>query len=197
MQQAPVGITILRGPQYLVEMANDAYLRLVDRREADIVGMPLFDALPEVKETVQGLLKDVISTGIPFHGTEYPVPVKRYGKSEMSYFDFLYHPLREENGDISGIIVTVTDVTGKVEARITAESKEKNSGNWPIVCRNLYGPPIIRETRLSPRSVGKSLQGSIHMIKILLKKCFILTICKISRPIGPPVSQAAIFIKRR
>lgn len=125
VQQAPVGITILRGPQYLVEMANDAYLRLVDRREADIVGMPLFDALPEVKETVQGLLKDVISTGIPFHGTEYPVPVKRYGKSEMSYFDFLYHPLREENGDISGIIVTVTDVTGKVEARITAESKEK------------------------------------------------------------------------
>ncbi len=33
VKQAPVGITILRGPQYIIEMANDAYLQLVDRKE--------------------------------------------------------------------------------------------------------------------------------------------------------------------
>src|SRR5664279_2756460 len=41
MKQAPVGITILRGPQYIVEMANNAYLQLVDKKEAEFVGNPL------------------------------------------------------------------------------------------------------------------------------------------------------------
>lgn len=125
VQQAPVGITILRGPEFIVEMANDAYLQLVDRKEANFVGRPLFDSLPEVQETVQPLLNDVLNTGIPFNGIEYPVPVNRYGKQEISYFNFLYHPLREEDGEISGIIVTVTDMTESVKAKHYITESEK------------------------------------------------------------------------
>lgn len=125
VQQAPVGITILRGTGYMVEMANDAYLKLVDKSEADFVGRNLFDSLPEVKETVQDLLNGVLHTGIPFHGIEYPVTVDRYGKFELSYFNFLYHPLKEDDGKISGIIVAATEVTELVKAKQKAEESEK------------------------------------------------------------------------
>jgi len=126
VQQAPVGITILRGPEFIVEMANDAYLQLVDRKEADFVGRPLFDSLPEVEESVHALLNDVLTTGVPFNGIEYPVPVNRYGRSELSYFNFLYHPLKEGDGRISGIIVTVTDVSDSVKAKnYIAENEER------------------------------------------------------------------------
>ncbi|MDP5199471.1 PAS domain S-box protein [Flavobacterium sp. DG2-3] len=124
VRQAPVGITILRGPEYVVEMANEAYLKLVDREEKTFVGRPLYDSLPEVEETVSALLDGVLNTGIPFHGSEVPVPLNRYGKIEISYFDFLYHPLKEENGTISGILVTVTEVSEKVEARKKIELNE-------------------------------------------------------------------------
>ncbi|WP_278020752.1 PAS domain-containing protein [Flavobacterium ginsengisoli] len=124
VRQAPVGITILRGPEYVVEMANEAYLKIVDRTEESFVGRPLYDSLPEVKETVSVLLDNVLNTGIPFHGIEVPVPLNRYGKIETSYFDFLYHPLKEENGTISGILVTVTEVSEKVEARKKIELNE-------------------------------------------------------------------------
>ncbi|WP_125719988.1 PAS domain S-box protein [Flavobacterium ustbae] len=124
VRQAPVGITILRGPKYVVEMANEAYLKLVDRKEEAFVGRPLYDSLPEVEETVSALLDGVMKTGIPFHGSEVPVPLNRYGKTETSYFDFLYHPLKEEDGSISGIIVTVTEVSEKVEARKKIELNE-------------------------------------------------------------------------
>jgi len=117
VKQAPVGITILRGDNFLVEMANDAYLFLIDKKESDFVGKPLFDSLPEVEASVHDILKNVIATGIPFHGNEYPIPVNRYGKFELSYFDFLYYPLREKDGEISGIIVTVTDVSLQVISR--------------------------------------------------------------------------------
>ncbi len=125
MQQAPVGITILRGSEYIVEMANDAYLRLVDRKEAEFVGNPLFTSLPEVEETVHSLLDNVLNTGVPYHGNEVPVPIKRHGKQKVFYFDFLYCPLKEEDGKITGVIVAVTEVTEKVEARKKIEDSEK------------------------------------------------------------------------
>jgi len=124
VKQAPVGITILRGPEYMVEMANEAYLKLIDKEESAFVGKSLYDSLPEVKETVSTLLDGVLNTGIPFHGYEVPVPLQRYGKMETSYFDFLYHPLKEENGSISGILVTASEVSEKVEARKKVELNE-------------------------------------------------------------------------
>ncbi|KFF04200.1 PAS domain-containing sensor histidine kinase [Flavobacterium reichenbachii] len=125
LKQAPVGISILRGPDYFVEMANEAYLQIVDREESSFVGRPLFESLPEVKESVNSLLESVLTTGIPFHGNELPIPLKRFGKIDISYFDFLYYPLKEEDGEISGIIVTVTEVSDKVEARKKTEQNEE------------------------------------------------------------------------
>ncbi len=125
VKQAPVGITILRGPQYVVEMANDAYLQLVDRKEGAFVGQALFDVLPEVQETVHPLLDSVLNTGAPYHGNEVAIPLNRYGKQEVYYFDFLYHPLKEEDGKISGVIVTVTEVSEKVEARKKIEESKR------------------------------------------------------------------------
>jgi PAS domain S-box-containing protein len=125
VKQAPVGITILRGPNHVAEMANEAYLKLIGREENNFIGKPLFDSLPEVKGTVGELLDTVYSTGIPYHGNELPVPINRFGSPEIFYFDFLYHPLKEENGQISGIIVTVTEVTEKVESRKKTELNEE------------------------------------------------------------------------
>ncbi|QSB28432.1 PAS domain S-box protein [Flavobacterium sp. CLA17] len=126
VKQAPIGISILRGPNYMVEMANEAYLKLVGREEAGFVGSPLFDSLPEVREAVNSLLEGVLKTGIPYHGYEVPIPLNRYGQEEeIFYFDFLYHPLKEENGEISGIIVTVTEVTEKVDTRKKTELNEE------------------------------------------------------------------------
>ncbi|MEO6670301.1 MAG: PAS domain-containing protein [Ferruginibacter sp.] len=144
VKQAPVGITILRGKQYMVEMANDAYLALVDRKLTSFVGMPLFDALPEVEASVRTLLDNVLDTGVPFHGNEVPIPVNRYGKVQIGYFDFLYYPLREPSGEISGIIVTVTDVTEKVETTIAVKEKENLLQsiflNAPVAIAVITGP---------------------------------------------------------
>jgi PAS domain S-box-containing protein len=124
MKQAPVGITILRGKNYIVEMANDAYMQLVNKKEADFVGKPLFDSLPEAKETVQYLLDEVLHTGIAYHGNELPVPINRYGTKDIFFFDFIYYPLKEK-GEITGIIVVVTDVTEKVETRKSIEEDRR------------------------------------------------------------------------
>lgn len=126
VKQAPVGITILRGPNHFVEMANKAYLELVDRKESEFVGKPIFDSIPEAEEIAGILLNDVYNKGIPYYGKELPVPINRFGEQQICFFDLLYNPLKDDSGNITGIIVTVVEVTEKLETiKKTEQNEEK------------------------------------------------------------------------
>ena len=125
VEQAPLGIAIFRGLDFIAEMANESYLQLIDKTEGEFIGKPLFDSLPEVKDIVHPLLTNVFETGVPFHAQELGVMLNRYGKKEQSYFNLVYHPLREENGDISGIIVVAIEVTGAVLAKQKTKENEQ------------------------------------------------------------------------
>ncbi len=141
VRQTPVGMVILRGREFVVEMANNACLLMIDKKENEFVGKPLFEPLPEVEQSVRALLDNVLDTGTPYHGIEYPVPVNRYGKLEVSYFNFLCHPLTEHDGNISGIIVTVADVSSQVLARTKLEEIAAivHSSDDAIISKNLNG----------------------------------------------------------
>ncbi len=125
VQQAPLGITIVRGTNFVVEMANETYLQIVDRSESDFIGMPLFDSLPEVREAAEPLLTAVLITGVPYQATEFPILLNRYGKKELTYFNFVYQALKEDDGTISRVIVIATEVTSMVQARHTLEESER------------------------------------------------------------------------
>jgi PAS domain S-box-containing protein len=106
-------------------MANDTYLQVVDRPKEYFVGKPLFEVLPEVRSAVEPLLNDVYWKGIPYYGTEFEVVLNRHGKKELAYFNFVYHPLREENV-ITGVVVVASDVTEQVRRKqFLQESEQK------------------------------------------------------------------------
>ncbi|WP_153800748.1 PAS domain-containing protein [Foetidibacter luteolus] len=117
IEQAPVGIAILSGPDFIVESANETYLQIVDKAEKGFVGEPLFAGLPEVKESIEHLLRNVYNTGQSYQGMEFEVTLNRYGKKEKAYFNFVYQPMRNANGDVSGILVVAYDVTNMIFAR--------------------------------------------------------------------------------
>ncbi|MBO9546251.1 HWE histidine kinase domain-containing protein [Caulobacter sp.] len=115
--KAPSFVAVLRGPDHVFDFANESYLRLIGRR--DIVGKPLEEALPEIRE--QGfiqLLDDVRRTGEPFIGRDVPVMLARQpGETlEERFLDFLYQPIIEDDGSISGVFVEGSDMTDRVVA---------------------------------------------------------------------------------
>ncbi len=121
--QAPAGISITRGPEFVFEFANPVYEKLAGRRIA--LGKPLREVLPEVlsQPRVMAALEHVMETGEPFQGTEFPVALDRHGtgKPEESFFNLIYQPTRDLNGDVSGILTFAIDVTEWVRARRKAE----------------------------------------------------------------------------
>lgn len=149
VNQAPVGIIILKGKDFVTEIVNETYLQVVGRKESEMIGRSLFDTLPEVKEFVEPLLTGVYSTGIPYYGSEFPVILNRYGKAELTYFNFVYQPLREPDKSVSGVIVVATEVTQSVKAKHLLAESERQFRNFimqsPIPMTIFRGPEYIIE----------------------------------------------------
>lgn len=117
-QQAPGFMCVLRGPQHVFEFANNAYMRLVGHRE--ILGRQVREAIPEGEG--QGyfeLLDEVFTTGRPFFANEVPLLLQRGSGLPLTqlYIDFVYQPIIESDGSISGVFVEGADVTEKKHAQ--------------------------------------------------------------------------------
>lgn len=148
VQQAPVGIAIMRGRDFTFEVANNAYLQFVDKAEHEVVGRKLFDVLPEVKDIVEPLLTGVMDSGKAFHANELGVHINRFGKKEKCYFNLVYQPLVED-GKIVGVVVVANEVTQLAEARHELEESQRQFSNLimqsPIAMTIWRGPDFIIE----------------------------------------------------
>jgi signal transduction histidine kinase/DNA-binding response OmpR family regulator len=118
--QAPLAIVVLRGPDYVIELANPFVCGIWGRRHRDVINRPLFEALPELRGQVwKGLLDEVYATGRPHTGSETAGQFQRRGESTLDtrYLNFAYTPLRNAHGEVDGVLVIASDVTDQVVAR--------------------------------------------------------------------------------
>ena len=147
VKQAPVGMIILRGEDFVVEMANDTYLNIVDRTEEELVGKSLFAGLPEVRDYVEPILLRVLRTGIAYHGNEFEVTIRRFGQPELCYFNFVYQPLFEDDPEqVSGIIVVATEVTQQVLSKHALQRSENQFRN--LVTQSQFAKAILKGPEL-------------------------------------------------
>ncbi|MBZ4034949.1 PAS domain-containing protein [Flavobacterium sp. 17A] len=142
VKQLPLGICILKGKELIVEMANITYLHIIDRTESNILNKPIFDVVPETKETAYPILKNVFETGEPYYADEFAVTLNRYNKQELAYFNLVFYPLKEENENITGVIVVAYEVTAEVKARHLLSESEKAFRN--IVMESPIAMAIFR-----------------------------------------------------
>ena len=63
-----------------------------------------------------------VMQGTPTTVVDFMLPLDRHGFSEECYFIFSYSPIRQENGQVGGVLVTVTESTQRVvgERRLKA-----------------------------------------------------------------------------
>jgi len=117
-QQAPGFICVLNGPDHVFEFVNDSYLRVIGNR--DYLGKTVREAVPEAEG--QGyfeLLDQCYRTGEPFKGLEIPLQLQRTpdGPLESLLIDFIYQPITDATGEVTGILVEGYDVTDRVRAQ--------------------------------------------------------------------------------
>lgn len=111
-QQAPGFIAILDGPEHRFEFANATYARLFGDR--DYVGKSVREIFPELEsQEVFGWLDHVFTTGERFIAEHVAIRLAAFGDEPdvERFLDFIYAPVTNEAGDVTGIFVEGHDVT--------------------------------------------------------------------------------------
>ena len=122
---APSFMCVLEGPDHVFKITNKAYLQLVGHR--DLTGIPVRQAFPEVEG--QGffeLLDRVYATGEPFVGRSVSFAIQRSpgGLHEEAFLNFVYQPILNAGGDVTGIFVEGSDVTDLKDVELALRRKE-------------------------------------------------------------------------
>src|SRR5918911_1413374 len=122
--QMPAAIAVLAGPDHVVTYVNPAGEGIAGLRAAALFGRPVRGAFPEI--TGQGIfnpLDEAYRPGTPYVGTEVPARYDRNGDGvlEEAYFTVVYHPMRDADGVVTGVLQHAWEVTDQVLARRHAD----------------------------------------------------------------------------
>jgi PAS domain S-box-containing protein len=168
-EQAPTFMAMLHGPEHRIDLANPRYLELIGNRP--VLGKTMAEALPEaVEQGYLELLDSVFQSGKAYSatGSKYAVRSSPDGPAKERYVDFVYQPVLDADGHVSGIFVEGYDVTEHVAAneairvgefalrssserlRLATEAAQigtwdfypgTGSLNWDSRCKALFGLP--------------------------------------------------------
>jgi signal transduction histidine kinase len=131
--QVDFPIAVFRGPEHFIELANPAILAAWGRT-ADIIGLPLSVAVPELRDKgflglldkgFLGLLDDVYRSGIRHdeQAVRARTPTGPGGALEDRYYSFMVAALRDASNAVEGIMLSAFDVTAQQLAR---QQREKD-----------------------------------------------------------------------
>lgn len=114
----------LWGPD-LIQIYNDGFRDLMGLKHPAGLGQPSRDCWPEVWH-INAPIYERVWNGETFTFEDALYPLSRAGRVEDAWFTLTYSPLRDETGDIAGILVTLLETTVRVLAdRALRESEAR------------------------------------------------------------------------
>lgn len=98
----------------LITIHNDAFRPILGDKPCAL-GRSFREVWAEIWDDI-GPFVDNAFAGEAIFIEDFPLTIDRYGHPEQVWFTFCYSPIRDEAGQVLGIIDTVMETTGKMEA---------------------------------------------------------------------------------
>ena len=135
VNEAPVATCLFTGREMKIVVANEMILKEWGK-DASVIGMRFEDAVPELKgQPFFDILDRVFTTGIAHSESAARAEVELDGVLTVSYYNFTFKPLFDENGEVYGIMDMAYNVTEqvethkKIEAAVTERTRELAEAN--------------------------------------------------------------------
>ncbi|MEO7975628.1 hypothetical protein [Flavobacterium sp.] len=124
MLENPFSMYIAWGSDY-TQIYNDGYRPILGaNKHPEALGISSKETFSEIWDTI-GPMMDETMKGKSVRFSDLLLPLNRNGFTEDCYFDFSYSPIRIENGEVGGVLVTVIETTEK--KRTSEALKESNA----------------------------------------------------------------------
>jgi len=126
IEQAPVGIAMLKGPEHIIEIANPSILDIWGHKESDVIGRAHEDARPELRgQPVNDWLKEVYQTGKPKINNEFTVQLRHNDGLREAIVNSIYQPIFNDHGEISGVLIILEEITEQILAHRKNENDQQ------------------------------------------------------------------------
>lgn len=154
LQKTPFGFSLIN-EDYVFEFANEAWLKIVQKRKEEVLGRTMFEIFPETEEYLLSIFENVKITRQPFYAPEQSVKLKRKGLLQDVFFNFVYQPIYSDSGDLQYYATVVIEVTDLVSAknkikgdeeRLRLATESSHTATWDL---NLKTHEIIHSPYLS------------------------------------------------
>ncbi len=168
--QAPIFMGLAGPPpDYVVRYTNRAFQKLVGNR--DIIGLSTTEALPElVPQGFVALMDKASVSKEPVIFWEAPCILHNEadGSPEMHYLDFIYQPIVDADGEVTGSLCVGSDVTERHLAREKAEKLQRDLHHVSRVsAMGTMAATIAHELSQPLTAAGNYLAGAERTVRSL------------------------------
>lgn len=162
---------VIWGPN-LVTIHNDAFRPILGTKPPAL-GRSFRDVWSEVWTQI-GPIADRAYAGEATFIEDFPLVIERFGHAEQAYFTFCYSPIRDENGTVRGMMDTVIETTGKVEAQrqfslLNRELEHRIKNTLAVVSA------IVNQTLQSTTADAEARKALVQRIATLAQAQSVLT----------------------
>jgi signal transduction histidine kinase/ActR/RegA family two-component response regulator len=112
--------TVFMDPQFNYRWVNRAYADTCRHEPYFFPGKNLFDLYPHAEN--QAIFQDVVNTGKSFFTTAKPFEFPDQPERGVTYWDWSLMPLKNDGGNVTGLVYTLAEVTERIRAE---EEKDK------------------------------------------------------------------------
>lgn len=114
MLASPVPMSVMWGADGIL-FYNDAYAIIAGARHPNLIGMPIEAAWPEIADFNDVVMTTVLA-GRTLSYRDREMVLTRRGDPEKIWVNLDYSPLRDEAGNVFGVLAVVTETTARVLA---------------------------------------------------------------------------------
>lgn len=150
IEQSPIATCLFVGREQRIEVANKAMIEVWGKGPG-VLGMPLADALPELRnQHFLATIDTVLTTGEPHSTKGGRADLVIDGRLQTFYFDYDFKALHNAAGDIYAVLEVATDVTREVLAQQKIDESQQQVLNLfeqsPVGLATIKGDDLIFRT---------------------------------------------------
>jgi PAS domain S-box-containing protein len=150
MLESELPIALGWGPE-LTCLYNDAYRPLLGSRP-EALGRPFREVWPEARKFTEPVIQHALA-GRPSCFRDARFMLERHGYPERAYFDYWIGPVRDESGQVAGLINQAMETT----SRVLAERRQRFRSRLGDALRELADPRAVMAA--AARRLGRHLRA--------------------------------------
>lgn len=171
LDQVPIGICVVQGQDFVVQMVNKKNLTLWQKDLTDVLNTPFFDVFPTKLAEFKAILQEVYNTGVPHtikSIVEHWADVDN--SAATAWYDMACTPMHNASGEVTALMLTYAEVTPhvlgrkkleeKLEEKLTISQLKRREETFQLLSNTL--PQLVWMTDEKGQRAFRSIQWAVY-----------------------------------